>query len=310
MAGKLAARVRGLSEAQFRAAYGTEAQCRAVVEKLRWPAGFVCPLCGGCEGTQLSTRPKIQCRSCRHQVSLTAGTVFHATKLPLTSWFAAFWLIATAKNGISSVELGRRLGIKQTNAWALKQKIMAVMAGREDRKRLDGRVEMDDAYLGGHRPGKRGRGAAGKQPFVAAVSTGDDRRPRKIKLLPVEGFRKREVKRPVSERLASTSRLVTDGLSCWTAAAEAGLEHRAMATGGGKRAAQWSPFKWVNTTLGNVEAAITGTYRRVSPEHAGRYLGSFAWRHDRRFQLDSLIPRLVRSAVRAAPLPYAKLIAS
>ena len=310
MAGKPASRVKGLSEVQFREAYGTEERCRAAVEKLRWPAGFVCPLCGGTEGTRLSTRPKVQCRACRHHTSLTAGTIFHATKLPLTTWFLAMWLVATAKNGISSVELGRRLGVKQTNAWALKQKIMAVMAGREDRKRLDGRVEMDDAYLGGHRPGKRGRGAAGKQPFVAAVSTSDDRRPRKIKLLPVKGFRKREVKRVVSEHLASTSRLVTDGLSCWTAAAEAGLEHRAMATGGGKRAAQWSPFKWANTTLGNVKAAITGTYRQVSPEHAGRYLGSFAWRHNRRFQLDSLIPRLVHSAVRTAPLPYAKPVAS
>src|SRR4051812_42686316 len=160
MPGKLASRVRGLSEAQFRAAYGTEERCRAVVEELRWPGGFVCPLCGGCEGTWLSTRPKVQCRACRHQVSLTAGTIFHATKLPLTAWFLAMWLVATAKNGISSVELGRRLGIKQTNAWALKQKIMAVMAGRESAERLDGRVEMDDAYLGGHRPGKRGRGAA------------------------------------------------------------------------------------------------------------------------------------------------------
>ena len=169
---------------------------------------------------------------------------------------------------------------------------------------------MDDAYLGGHRPGKRGRGAAGKQPFVAVVSTTDDRRPRKIKLLPVKGFRKKEVKRLVAEHLASTARLVTDGLSCWTAAAEAGLEHRAMATGGGKRAAGWSPFRWVNTTLGNVKAAITGTYRRVSPEHAGRYLASYAWRFNRRFQLDSLIPRLVHSAVRTAPLPYAKLVAS
>jgi ISXO2 transposase-like protein/transposase-like zinc ribbon protein len=310
MAGKLASRVRGLSEAQFREAYGTEERCRAVVEKLRWPAGFVCPLCGGTEGKWLSTRPRIQCRACRQQVSLTAGTIFHATKLPLTAWFLAMWLVATAKNGISSVELGRRLGIKQTNAWALKQKIMAVMAGREGQKRLDGRVEMDDAYLGGHRPGKRGRGAAGKQPFVAAVSTSDDRRPRKIKLLPVKGFRKKEVKRLVAEHLASTSRLVTDGLSCWTAAAEAGLEHTAMATGSGKRAAGWSPFRWVNTTLGNIKAAITGTYRRVSPEHAGRYLGSFAWRHNRRFQLESLIPRLVHSAVRTAPLPYAKLVAS
>ena len=236
MAGKLASRVRGLSEAQFRETYGTGEKCRAVVEKLRWPTGFVCPRCGGAEGKWLSTRPKIQCRACRHQVSLTAGTVFHATKLPLTSWFLAMWLIATAKNGISSVELGRRLGIKQTNAWALKQKVMAVMTGRENAERLDGRVEMDDAYLGGHRPGRRGRGAAGKQPFVAAVSTSDDRRPRKMKLLPVKGFRKREVKRLIAEHLASAGRLVTDGLSCWTAAAEAGLEHRAMATGSGRRA--------------------------------------------------------------------------
>ena len=220
------------------------------------------------------------------------------------------WLIATAKNGISSVELGRRLGIKQTNAWSLKQKIMAVMAGREDKKRLEGRVEMDDVHLGGHRPGKRGRGAAGKQPFVAAVSTTDDRRPRKIKLLPVKGFRKKEVKKLVAEHLASTSRLVTDGLRCWTAAAEAGLEHTPIVTGSGKQAAGWSPFKWVNTTLGNVKAAITGTYRSVSPEHAGRYLGSFAWRYNRRFQLTSLIPRLVHSAVRTSPLPYHQLIAS
>ncbi len=310
MAGKLASRVRGLSEAQFREACGTEEKCRAVVEKLRWPAGLVCPLCGGCEGKWLSTRPKIQCRSCRHQVSLTAGTIFHATKLPLTSWFLAMWLVATAKNGISSVELGHRLGVKQTNAWALKQKVMAVMAGRDDAKRLDGRVEMDDAYLGGHRPGERGRGAAGEQPFVAAVSTTDDRRPRKIKLLPVKGFRKKEVRKLVARHLASTSRLVTDGLRCWTAAAEAGHEHTAIITGSGRRAARWSPFKWVNATLGNIKAAITGTYRRVSPGHAGRYLASFAWRFNRRFQLDSLIPRLVHSAVRTKPLPYAQLIAS
>src|SRR3954466_10926063 len=80
MAGKLASQVRGLSEAQFRESYGTEERCRAVVEKLRWPKGFVCPRCGGCEGKWLSTRPKMQCRACRHQVSLTAGTIFNTTK--------------------------------------------------------------------------------------------------------------------------------------------------------------------------------------------------------------------------------------
>ena len=310
MAGKLASRVKGLSEAQFREAYGTEEQCRAVVEELRWPKGFFCPRCGSCEGTRLSTRPMVQCRAGRHQASPAAGTIFHATKPPPTTWFLAMWLVATAKDGISSVELGRRLGIKQTHAWSLKQKLMHAMAERDGARRLDGRVEMDDAYLGGHRPGKRGRGAAGKQPFVAAVSTTDDRRPRKMKLLPVKGFRKREVKRLIGEHLASASRLVTDGLSCWTVAAEAGLAHTAMVTGGGKRAAGWSPFKWVNTTLGNVKAAITGTYRRVSHEHAGRYLASYAWRFNRRFQLDTMLPRLVHSAVRTAPPPYAKLVAS
>src|SRR3982750_2551424 len=123
MAGKLASRVKGLSEAQFREAYGTEERCRAAVEKLRWPKGFDCPLCGSREGKWLSTRPKIQGRACRHQVPPPAGTTFHATKLPLTSWFLAMWLVATAKNGISSVELGRRLGIKQTPAWSLRQRL-------------------------------------------------------------------------------------------------------------------------------------------------------------------------------------------
>src|ERR671921_2117514 len=145
MAGKLASRVKGLSEVRFREAYGTEERCRAAVEKLRWPAGFVCPLCGGTEGTRLSTRPKVQCRVCRHQTSLTAGTIFHATKLPVTAWFLAMWPVTTAKNGISSVEPGRRLGIEQTHAWGLKQKIMHVMATRDGAKRLDGRVGMDDA---------------------------------------------------------------------------------------------------------------------------------------------------------------------
>ena len=153
---------------------------------------------------------------------------------------------------------------------------MAVMAGREDKRRLDGRVEMDDVYLGGQRPGKRGRGAAGSSPSWPPYRPGTIVRPRKIKLLPVKGFRKREIKKLVAKHLASTSRFVTDGLRCWTAATEAGLEHTAIVTGSGKRAAEWSPFKWVNTTLGNVKAAITGTYRHVSPEHAGRYLASFA----------------------------------
>ena len=187
----------------------------------------------------------------KKQTSPTAGTIFHATKLPLTLWFAAIHLIVTAKNGISSVELGRRLGVKQPTAWAVKHKIMAVMARREEETALSGRVEMDDAYLGGVRSGgKRGRGAAGKTPFVAAVSTSPEGRPRKLKLVPVKGFRKREIARGAKHWLAPGAAVVTDGLGCWSALDEIACSHQAIRTGSGRQAARMAPFKWVNTMLG------------------------------------------------------------
>ena len=180
--------MRGVSGEAFREAFGTKEQCRAALVRLRWPGGFVCPCCGHREHCVLAGRGLYQCNRCKKQTSPTAGTIFRATKLPLTLWFAAIHLIVTAKNGISSVELGRRLGVKQPTAWAVKHKIMAVMARREGETALKGRVEMDDAYLGGVRScGKRGRGAAGKTPFVAAVSTSPEGRPRKVKLAPVMG---------------------------------------------------------------------------------------------------------------------------
>ena len=216
----------------------------------------------------------------RSKTSSTAGTIFHATKLPLTLWFAAVHLIVTAKNGISSVELGRRLGVKQPTAWTMKHKIMAVMARREADTPLSGRVEMDDAYLAGARAGgKRGRGAPGKTPFVAAVSTSPEGRPRKVKLVPLKGFRKREIARGAKRWLAPGSEVLTDGLRCWNALDGVVGSHRAIRTGSGRQAARMGPFKWVNTTLGNIKSAITGTYRKLGPDHAQRYLASFAWRY-------------------------------
>ena len=240
MAFKVASRVRGLSDEAFRDAFGTEEQCRTALVRLRWPHGFVCPACrhrGHCE---LAGRGLYQCNRCKRQTSPTAGTIFHATKLPLRLWLAAIHLIVTAKNGVSSVELGRRLGVRQPTAWAMKHKIMAVMARREGETRLSGRVEMDDAYLGGRRSGgKRGRGAAGKTPFVAAVSTGPERRPRKLKLAPVRGFRKREIARGAAHWLAPGSTVVTDGLG-WQRPVRALC--LVAAGGGGDRPRRAVPF--------------------------------------------------------------------
>ncbi len=206
--------------------------------------------------------------------------------------------------GLECAELGRRLGVKQPTAWAMKHKIMAVMARREGQTRLDGRVEMDDAYLGGRRSGgKRGRGAAGKTPFVAAVSTGPKGRPRKLKLVPVRGFRKREIARGAPRWLAPGSEVVTDGLGCWRVLGEGPCSHRPVLTGSGPKAARAPSFKWVNTTLGNIKSAITGTYRKTGPDHAERYLASFAWRYNRRYHLRTMIPRFVHSAARTSPVP-------
>src|SRR5256885_3581358 len=163
--------MRGLSEAAFRERFGTEAACREALFAMRWREGLTCPACGHRGFCQLRTRKVFQCNRCKKQLSLTAGTVFQDTKLPLTAWFAAIYHLTQAKNGISSIELARRLGVRQPTAWLVKHKLMRAMAAREAAKpKLSGRVEMDDAYLGGGRPGgQRGRGAAGQAALGAAV---------------------------------------------------------------------------------------------------------------------------------------------
>jgi len=103
---------------------------------------------------------------------------------------------------------------------------------------------------------------------------------------------------------AAGSNVVSDGLSCWPAVEKAGCSRRPMATGAGKRAASGTPFKWVNTTLGNVKAAIAGTYHHVSAKHAQAYLTSFAYQFNRRYQLDSIVERLAWAAMHTVPHPY------
>jgi hypothetical protein len=232
--------------------------------------------------------------------------VFQDSKLPLTVWFLAIYHLSQSKGGISSIELARRLGVKQPTAWLLKHKLMRAMASREEQKpQLQGRVEIDDAYLGGERSGgKRGRGAAGKTPIVAAVETTPERKPRRLKLIVVKGFRKKEIEKLAKRDLAAGSTVVSDGLSCWPAVAKAGCDHFPMVTGSGKQAARWAPFRWVNTVLGNIKTAIAGTYHHVSSKHAQSYLTSFAYRFNRRYQLDSIVERLAWAAVRTAPHPY------
>jgi len=297
---------KGLSDARFDEIYGSEEQCHAALVQLRWPDGFECPDCRG-RGHCLvnrGARRLFQCNACRKQTSVKAGTIFACSKLPLRIWFKAIFLLTQSKKGISSIELGRRLGVTQTAAWVMKHKLAQVMLERNASKRLKGAVQMDDAYIGGARSGPRGRGAKGKTPFVAAVGTTQDGKPDQIILRPVKAFSLVAIRKLAATALAPDAHVLTDGLACFAAVAGVGCTHTAIKTGAGPRAAKTPAFKWVNTALGNIKAALVGTYRAVRSKHVPRYLAEFEYRFNRRYDLSAMIPRLAFVALRTAPMPY------
>ena len=177
-----------------------------------------------------------------------------------------------------------------------------------DAEPLAGRIEMDDAYLGGERSGgKTGRGSPGKKPIVVAVQTSDDGKPQKIKLRRVARFKRKRIKSLAKQIIAPGATVLTDGLACFRGLADAGLDHVAIPTGSGRRAARHPAFKWANTMLGNIKSAIVATYRAVHKKHLVRTLAEFEWRFNHREHLAAMIPILGCAAARARPATYAYL---
>lgn len=300
----------GLSLPAFMARYGTEAQCEAALEQARWPDGFRCPRCGESAHCVLhsSRRKRFQCNACRHQTSLTAGTVMQGTKLPLTTWFLAIHLISQAKTGLSGLALKRHLGVSYPTAWALQHKLMTAMAKREGRYMLDGIVQVDDAYLGGERTGgKSGRGSENKVAFVAAVSLDDAGHPRRVKLTPVATFSSEVMGRWARTWLAPGSTVQSDGLGCFRAVTQADCRHEPTVVGG-RKPRELPEFQWINTVLGNLKTSLSGSYHAFAfVKYAARYLAAFAYRFNRRFDLATLPTRLLVAAVRCRPAPVRSL---
>ncbi len=297
---------KGMSLAAFHAEYGSEERCHTALLAQRWPEGFVCPKCRGGKHSYCVRRRLYQCSACRAQTSLKAGTVFHKSKVPLTKWFLAIYLLTQSKNDISALELSRQLGVKYDTAWAMKHKLMAAMQERNKAYRLKGEVQIDDAYLGGERKGTPGRGAAGKTPFLAAVETRDGK-PFYIKLRLVAAFTKEAVKNYAKEALEPGCAVISDGLFCFESLAGAGMTHTAIPHGRASRRIVDPRFKWVNTCLANIKGAITGTCRAIRRQHAGRYLAAYEYRFNRRFDLPKMVPALAAAAIAAAPKPYRSL---
>ena len=283
--------------------YGTEEQCRQAIFNWKWPDGFVCPECGTMSFCTLKTRRVYQCNHCHHQTSLITGTIFENTKLPLTQWFLAIHLIIQSKTGLSALELKRQINVSYNTAWSMKQKIMQVMKERDDSQPLSGNIQLDDVYWGGERHGGlRGRGSKNKIPFVAAVSTNDEGHPIAMNMNVVKGFRLSEISRWSKQHLKPGSLVVSDGLACFSAVKDAGCLHHKIVTGGGFRSVTKEEFTWVNTMIGNVKNAITGTYHSINPQHLPRYLAEFCYRFNRRFHLEDMLPRFAYIAVRSPPM--------
>jgi ribosomal protein L37AE/L43A len=303
----------GLSMPEFLERYGTDALCEAALEAARWPRGFVCPNCGGAARTSFR-RGRLrywQCGACAHQCSLISGTIFESTKLALSRWFLALQLLTQSKNNVSALELMRQLGVCYRSAWLIKHKIMEAMRLREASRELDGRVEIDDAYLGGERSGgKAGRGSENKVPIVAAVQTSAEGQP-VVACLRQQPHTLEEVAVFAAVHLAPSATVVSDGLWCFGAVKIVGAEQERVVTGGGKASVALPQFKAINTLLGNLKTAIGGTYHAFDfAKYAHRYLAEFQYRFNRRFNMRTLLVRLLHALVATPACPELHLRAA
>lgn len=300
----------GLSMAEFTDRYGSQDKCEAALIEARWPKGFVCPSCGCGHSSSFRREGRLyfQCTACRHQSSLISGTIFEATKLPLSRWFLAMHLLTQSKNNVAALELKRHLGVCYKSAWLIKHKLMEVMRLREDSRQLDGRVEIDDAYLGGERSGgKTGRGSENKVPFVAAVQTTPAGQPQLV-CLRQQPFTGEEVAVFAARSLAPSATVVSDGLWCFGAVQIVGAAHERVVTGSGKASTAVPQLRAVNTFLGNLKRALGGTYHAFDfAKYAHRYLAEAQYRFNRRFNLHSILARLIRAACLTIPTPAAAI---
>lgn len=287
--------------------FSTDELCRGYLFNLRWPDGFVCPQCRGNKAWPMS-RGLFLCSSCRRQVSVTAGTIFQDSRLPLTLWFRAMWYITSQKNGASALGLKRVLGMgSYQTAWAWLHKLRRAMV-RPGRDRLAGTVDVDETYIGGEKAGKRGRGAVGKALVVVAAQHDGDHIGR-IRLKRVADASGESLNGAVQQAIEAGSCVHTDGWSGYNGLTALGYKHNIV-----RPDAQIGEnlLPRCNRVASLLKRWLLGTHQgAVTPAHLDYYLDEFTFRFNRRTSRSrgKLFYRLVQQAVLLEPKPYRSLIA-
>jgi hypothetical protein len=236
------------------------------------------------------------------------GTLFEHTRLSLTKWFLALYLLTQSKTNVAALELVRHLDVCYRTAWRVKHKILKAMENEEAARQLGGIVLLDDAYLGGEQNGgKVGRGSEYKVPFFMAVSLSDDGRPQKFVASRLEGFTKQAVSQWAQTHLTGGCEIYSDGLNCFPVVAELGHAHTVVQAKG-RAATQTEPMRWLNVVLSNLKRSIDGTYHSVRfRKYTQRYLSEAMWRFNRRCNLSSILTDLITNCVQSKPWTEVRL---
>ena len=265
--------------AEFQQRFATDEACAAYLAQSRWSEGFVCPRCGGNASYPLPLRGIFQCKACGYQVSLTAGTVMHRTRVPLIQWFRAAYLMTTLTPGISAVQLQRQLGLgSYRTAWTMLHKLRKATV-RPGREKLHGEVEVDDAYVGGKEEDVVGRQVETKTPVVAAVEV-RGRASGRLRLRALSDVSAASLHPFVQDVVASGTVVYTDGWRSYAKLGEKGYKHRVRLVKDGQDPSRLLPR--VHRAISNLKSWLQGTHHGVSPKHLQPYLDEFAFRFNRR----------------------------
>ena len=293
---------------EFVERFSSDAACAAYLEQLRWPTEFCCPACGVLGAPWRQTRGRLVCPTCRHQTSVTAGTILDKTRTPLTTWFEAAWHLTTAKNGLSAKTLERTLGTSYRTAWALLQRYRVAMV-RSERERLSGAVEVDETLVGGvKRGGKCGRGSS-KAVVVIAVEVKQPKGFGRVRMRHIPDASGASLEPFVRDVIAQGATVRTDGWSGYNGLTRHGYTHECtvLASSGDPTHVSMPGAHRVAALL---KRWILGTHQgSVTPAHLQSYLEEFTFRFNRRSSGSRglVFRRLMEQAVVAGPLTEAEL---